>query len=105
MEKIVDRPFPVPTPVADGPPAGGKLTVGASGSPVTGKIVKAAMVPELETYSCEDPKPSHIPPLKALKEAKLSVWWPRYKKAAEDEISGSSKTVHGTWFPTLPEDT
>lgn len=40
-------------------------------------------------------KPMSIPPPKTLREAKLSPWWPQYKRGTEEEIAGLERNQ--TW--------
>ena len=50
---------------------------------------------ELTMLTNSDEKPMSIPPPSTLREARQSPWWPRYKRAAEEEIEGHLKNQ--TW--------
>ena len=79
---------PAPPPVLDRSGKGGS----------DGKSIAKIMfsqVPETDFLVLSTEKPACIPPPKTLREAKLSPWWPQYKRAAEEEISGLEKNF--TW--------
>jgi hypothetical protein len=55
------------------------------------------ILPTSNLLNVSDPgdKPVSVPPPKTLREAKLSPWWPQYKKGTEEEISGLERNQ--TW--------
>ena len=94
LEKIVAKAPPLPCPPSAPPRSPPPSTPGVS---VQEKGTKKANFTQVEPFEAvlSDEKPASVPPPKTLREAKLSPWWPQYKKAAEVEFTGLEK--NGTW--------